>query len=297
MSETLCESSSVKAKPSSPFHLGVVTHNVYAHQVIPCAEKYNRIHTFIETVLDSLLDDKVDVICLQELFQPYGVLYYKAKWIESTQDAVDVIIESAKKKGFLYHVRPNHEEDTQCSVLGRIWYHCLSQDSGLIILSKYPLTNPTWKLWRSSTDVGTAKGFLRASVVLPEGYPVVDVFVAHLDAHSSESRLHQIREMFKHAESYMKLGTPVVMTGDMNTSTANILEIVPEMVPLGITDAVGLEVSPTFYTHRKYVQPLDHIWLSEKDFSVEKTLLIDAKSSVCGAISDHYGLYAKLLLK
>lgn len=93
--------------------LKILTHNMQCHYFTRSPNKWERMQKFLEYV------EEYDILLLQELFTVsfFGYVVTTLK---------DWIIQEAKSKGFLHHAVPSTSQ--------------FGQDSGLLILSKFPIT-------------------------------------------------------------------------------------------------------------------------------------------------------------
>lgn len=102
----------------------------------------------------------------------------------------------------------------------RTFYKLL--DSGLMILSKYPIENAQFLAFShlETWDQLSSKGILKASIRLNE-HTVIDLYGTHLQAGAEkshhEARLSQINQIYSFVRKYsITDANPIVLCGDLN---------------------------------------------------------------------------------
>ncbi len=159
--------------------------------------KKRRLENFVECL------ERFDIILLQEMF-------------EFLNPRTSFLLQEAEKRGFHYHVRSGHPTILSKQLI----------DSGLIILSRYPIISQQSINYNKGTgaDGMCAKGVLYARVLLGEGPDAyAHVFNTHLqsttlDPISLRYRSDQLAMMGDFMQSILSGGDgqPVVVGGDFN---------------------------------------------------------------------------------
>jgi endonuclease/exonuclease/phosphatase family metal-dependent hydrolase len=231
-----------------------LTYNILCHWFVDAPNKAQR----LQTLLDKI--ESYDVVCLQELFTfgalRYGLVTYKT-WIVS----------EAKKKGFLFYA------DSPGSLLG--------QDSGLLILSKLPITSCDYLIFNNWTEWLNAKGAIQATID-HDGTPL-NIVTLHCDSHGAQ--LEQIQEL-GHA---IQQNESCLVCGDFNVAYGGsgykkVTQIFAEFEDVFASKPSKREPTVDGMT-------IDHIFVSKslkKNFEVVNPTMVDYQ------ISDHIGVSVTL---
>jgi len=246
----------------------ILTHNLWLHYLTGAPNKDHRINHLLKNI--GKLD--YDVIVLQEVFVlnlfgfPVGF------------DLREQIIKEAKKHGYTYHITG----DTPPSVFG--------QTSGLVVLSKYPITKGVERRWYKVNDFGTGKGFLHATIKVND--EEVHVFNVHLDAHYPATRRLQLQELT--TKFLPPLSNRIIVAGDFNLSTQDHKEyedMLKIVTSCGLRDIYDPAEANSIFTHKKGC--IDRILVSPNIEVVSKDV-VDFRDSEGLRVSDHYGISAYL---
>jgi len=246
----------------------ILTHNLWLHYITGAPNKDHRINHFLKNI--SNLD--YDVIVLQEVF----VLNFFGYPVGS--DLREQIIQAGKKHGYNYHIKG----DTPPAFFG--------QTSGLVVLSKHPITKGVERRWYKVNDLGTGKGFLHATLSV-KGEDV-HVFNLHLDAHYPATRRQQLQELT--SKFLPPLSNKIIIAGDFNISTQDTKEyedMLQIVTTCGLRDIYSTAESNSIFTHKKGC--IDHVLVSPNIEVVSKDI-VDFRDSDGVRVSDHYGISALL---
>jgi endonuclease/exonuclease/phosphatase family metal-dependent hydrolase len=135
---------------------------------------------------------RFDVVLLQEMFT-VGLGPLSTGWTET-------VIEEACKHGLLF------------SAFGGTGGWMLGQDSGLVVLSRFPIASKGEVIRDSNwTDPGTLKGAIFADIDIHG--TVVRFYDLHLDARTAERRRGQYRRLHEHCSA---CELPHLLAGDWN---------------------------------------------------------------------------------
>jgi endonuclease/exonuclease/phosphatase family metal-dependent hydrolase len=238
----------------------ILTYNILCHWLVIAPNKAQRLQTLIEKI------ESYDIVCIQELFTlgalRFGVLTYK-NWI----------ISEANKKGFLFYA------DSPSALFG--------QDSGLLILSKLPITSSDYMVFNhwSWTEGLNAKGAIQATIDY-DGVPL-NVVTLHCDAHGAQ--LEQIQEL----SSSIQQDESCLVCGDFNIAygTSGYDHITRAFAEF--EDVFHDDASKRKPTHMNGCT-LDHIFVSK---TLKKKFEVVNPTTVDYAISDHIGVSVTLKKK
>jgi len=248
--------------------ISVLTHNLWLHYLTGAPNKDHRITHFLKNI--GRLN--YDVIVLQEVFV-LNLFGYPVGF-----DLREQIIKESKDYGYLYHMKG----DTPPSFFG--------QTSGLVILSKHPITQGVERRWYKINDFGTGKGFLHATLKINN--EEVHVFNVHLDSHYPSTRLLQLQEL---CHNFLPpLSNKIIVAGDFNVSTQDTKEYEDMMkivAGCGLRDVYAAEESSTLFTNKKGC--VDHIIISPNIELISKDI-VDFRDTDGERVSDHYGVSAYL---
>eukprot|EP00760_Papus_ankaliazontas_P007896 PhM_4_TR13590/c0_g1_i1/m.63716 len=295
----------------------IMTQNANTHHLVKTVgvDKASRMRSMVPAIINSInavgghpndsTNSQLDVLCLQELYTPHGFLYLKSAFLEGKEsaDLVQIVTKQAAAAGLPYVAMPTHEHDTSMGVMGMFSYYTAAQCSGLVMYSRFPLKDVRWKLWRSNLDVGTAKGFLKATVMAPDATHggEFDVYTLHLDAHSKDRRAEQLstlNDFVRASSSVQTHRRPIVICGDFNLTRSELKQWLPQLAWC-VSDVFGADVDRHPGTFKKgYCYPFDHILVSTSSsdggaFSVLRHIVVDVREGG-GEISDHKGVYAEI---
>jgi len=192
----------------NPYDIKVLSYNIFLRPPLikNNADDYKneRLAEFLRTQID-----RFDIICLQEMF---NLANYRQ----------EALLRIAYEKGFHYHAKSVNPS----------WLSGKFIDAGLVILSKYPITETDGMIYRSGNQIDSwaAKQVIYAKVQITPNY-YVHVFDTHMQAsyydnHESvniindKARATQVQEM----ADFIKRKTegspyPVIITGDFNINS------------------------------------------------------------------------------
>ncbi len=228
----------------------------------------------LNTIVEAIVETDADVVCLQEAFD---------------EDLAESLVGELQKRGHYPYAIYN------------VGHHAWSLNSGLLMLSKYPLENPAFLPHNEATgaDYFANKGVLAATVVMPEKKAAI--FNIHLNAgfsilpwverdmgqvHACRSRqLHACKELIdKYVSQHALKSDSVILSGDFNdrspwlqgftrlsceNENGTFFALLPEQDPA--RPNVGWDLS--YDKWPVYWGCLDHILLPEAKMSQEAKIL------------------------
>ncbi|CAF1068594.1 unnamed protein product [Didymodactylos carnosus] len=245
----------------------------------PPKRKAERIQDFLFHI------NKFDILALQEVF-----LFGDGGWFVNSALNKQIILDHAKKMNFHYIDTPKPS--------------LFCQDSGLLILSRYPIVESHFKRFQncSLSEWINNKGVLHAKIQLPNDKRL-HVITTHLDAHQSSIRQLQIEELKENLKSWLtkeeQENDPVILCGDWNIdsilgeeSYVNMMNTLPDF------DHIFDNTKQHPITFPLNNACLDHILISRKyvksisQCNIEELRGFESQQP----ISDHYGVSVKLNL-
>ncbi|ELR19761.1 endonuclease/exonuclease/phosphatase family protein [Acanthamoeba castellanii str. Neff] len=153
--------------------------------------------------------------------------------------------------------------------------HWFQQDTGLLILSKHPIVSSKTIFFkeRSVAEMVSLKGALMTKLRLSDEGPHLVVITAHLDAHSLDIRLAQLKQIMTelvHKELAEDEEARIVLGGDLNIDSIHHAEAWE--AAKGILHPLESAVDKGAYrgpeggrpypvTHHKWDVCLDHIFV------------------------------------
>eukprot|EP01124_Arcella_intermedia_P015172 TRINITY_DN21697_c0_g1_i1.p1 TRINITY_DN21697_c0_g1~~TRINITY_DN21697_c0_g1_i1.p1 ORF type:complete len:422 (+),score=62.29 TRINITY_DN21697_c0_g1_i1:3-1268(+) len=269
--------------PTAPTTLRLLTHNMNCiYFGGPQLRNKKRIR--LQALLDVLKEDSksskpFDVIFLQELF------VFRVLGISFGTQLREWFINEAKSMGFYW-----------VAVSGRSGNFSLGQDSGLVILSRYPLSDPIYlpfEFWTKGS-----KGVLSSSIQCKGGKRLY-LFNMHLDAFVSQKREAQLNALRKWKLEKV-VGEPVVIGGDLNMFPGEIDTLTKVDKCLAQMQCNGEAKCP----HRDY-SPVHNLWGGLDHFLISDSLICDGSEfhyypclqSANKLVSDHPGLEITITCK
>jgi hypothetical protein len=124
----------------------IISHNVWGHFVTRAPNKVPRVRQLV-TRLGELPEPCPDLILLQELF-----VLNLAGW-HTNYEVRDVAIVEARKALNIQHFAVTSDPK-------------MGQDSGLVVMSRYPIIKKTEAIWSPWHDIATQKGILHVEIDL-----------------------------------------------------------------------------------------------------------------------------------
>lgn len=251
------------------FTIQILTHNLWCHYLTHAPNKEHRIRHFVQ----NIAAENYDVVLIQELFI-FNVLGYYVG-----QDLQRYVIDEMKKVGYAY------------SVSGAPPPFGFGQTSGLLILSKHPIITENERRWYRLDDFKTGKGFIHAVISIQD----VDIhfFNVHLDAHHSEVRLMQLKELVKAIPNEDPAHpVPVVIAGDYNVM-AWTNEYDRMMGIIKLKDIYNKSDNITTTTHTRDDEIIDHVLVAPQIQVLEKQVM-QYHDDKMNYVSDHMGIRTTL---
>lgn len=192
-------------------------------------------------------------------------------------------------------------------------------NSGLIIFSRYPITERSFCMFTRSrdTDFLSAKGVLVVGIER-EGKPLVRIATTHMQAHrhhqSVRIRKHQYGQISRSiVNNFGNREVPLIITGDFNIDMYNHSEFGPFLEAMAflrpeISGSFGFSYDTELNSLAKKSNPrelhqslLDYIFLitgSGDQAVMLETRILDPrgiygrKAGVAGSLSDHFPVYS-----
>jgi endonuclease/exonuclease/phosphatase family metal-dependent hydrolase len=264
----------------------ILTQNMWINHVTfktSTEDKKQRIHDMISHL------PNYDVVTFQEVF---------AHKIFASLDFKQLLTEESKKHGFNYVA--------QC----REPPSYLSQDAGLMILSKYPIVETEFVSFSSYSwfDMVVDKGFLYAQIQQSPTQKL-HLITTHLDAHNREVKLSQVKQVSNYVTTKLKScmnSEPIVITGDWNIDAINSKDLYSSFLNEfpGMKNVFNEEPFPV--THMDSRACLDHVLVNQFDKLVpvvsndENIYRVEALKGTGDRsnerISDHFGVFINIEL-
>lgn len=192
------------------------------------------------------------------------------------------VIEAAKKAGLTNAAVPGHG-----SVLRT------GQDSGLLILSRFPIdkTSIAWHTFSCYTfsEGLNCKGALLASILLPSGERL-DACTAHLDSKTSFARTGQLQELYQFVKSH-SISRHAVLGGDLNLTAGSWEYTYLRELFSSMLDPFAPNHPATFLDFT-----LDYLLTSEALRACVKEKRVETFGHARKQVSDHWGLSLSLQL-
>lgn len=246
----------------------VLSLNVYSHYLVSAPNRGER----LKCIADIIIEKDFDIICIQELF-------LLKIGFTTVSKHLDIFSQTLKEAGY------NHTIPTES--LPRF----LGQNCGLLIFSKFPILSSHSEIfdYSSLTEYPNNKGFISIDIEI-NNKPIV-VCTTHLDAHSPQSRLPQLEQIFNYLKKRKDENNQILLMGDLNipTNSSEYLHLEDTCKQLGLRDVVHIEK-----THI-YGATLDHLFISN-DFSLNKKAASFWESPTIGMLSDHAAMEFSLQL-
>jgi len=223
--------------------------------------------------IQHLKSNNYDIIFLQEVFILNSYISYIGNQYKS------ILIQECASLGYLHNAEAH-----------KTWFP--RQDSGLLILSRYPILNCQAKIFsaRSWMEIMCEKGFLVAEIQFAPHETVICVN-AHLDSKDQQIRMKELQEIKDYIkENYAK--KRIIIAGDLNMDIHNSV-----MAPLRSTFKVEPYTFPTTAIavgqNSGPFLKLDHIY-SNLTLSSSSTVCINSSDNI--PVSDHFALLATFFL-
>ena len=158
-------------QPENGEDIRILSQNLWLHYLVSSPQKKDRLLDFLSVIA------QFDVLCLQEVF----TLRFLGMKVASLKDW---LIQEARQLGFLFWTDS-----------GSTW---IGQDSGLLILSRYPIMRSSYLTFNSFalSELPNAKGALFATIEIKSR--MLHVCCTHLDAHSATCRSEQVAAIVSH---------------------------------------------------------------------------------------------------
>uniref|UniRef100_A0A7S4N9Q1 Endonuclease/exonuclease/phosphatase domain-containing protein n=1 Tax=Paramoeba aestuarina TaxID=180227 RepID=A0A7S4N9Q1_9EUKA len=289
-------------KHALPPSLRVLSHNVWAHYLVPAPGRLRRLRGLLKHIEEA--QPKYDLVLLQELF-----LFQLGPFCLSNE--VEEFCSKMFELGFIYQSRPT--ESLRGGILANILPMFPVQNSGLAIFSRYPLQSSTFEKFEDTAELLNNKGILHTQVSFHD-HPLVNVITIHMDSRrrSQMSQLSQIQRKLGSIPSNQS----VIIAGDFNMSLhpvvssatsargslrsvfdgerATTYNISNTRKLLGYINQLTCGwLFPVVFSSYKNSRGIDHMFVSERVFSPQRGKACIVGFEVPGSnekVSDHMGL-------
>jgi len=262
--------------------LRILTQNLWCHYLSWAPRKLQRIQAFCSYLTAHA--DEYDVLLIQELY------VYKVWGKMVASDPKDYFLETMSNLGFKHY----KDDDNAVDMLA-------GQNSGIMIISRYPVLQHELKVWRVLSDnvYGTAKGALRVKLDVDGSH--VQLISLHLDSHMADMRKKQIQDIAEMIDTTI----PTIVAGDFNIDSkapapsefGQMLGVLDEKFGEKFFTPVFSDLTNQPRTFNRFFEwSLDHVLLSKEWEVVEKRVEV-IKDETDSDISDHYGIYAVLKIE
>lgn len=171
-----------------------------------------------------------------------------------------------------------------------------SQNSGLLVLSRYPITKVRERDWGKLVDFATKKGILEAVLSIGPAHSLC-VFTLHLSAHSADDRQSQLKELVKMVKSARRVQDGrtkwMLVAGDYNicpfTRKDEFDLMEAKLTKVGLRDIFHFLTAQHVFTWND-TQRLDYIYTDLPLHAVLDAHLEAFQTPESLRISDHHAL-------
>ncbi|KAL9643220.1 hypothetical protein ABK040_014677 [Willaertia magna] len=256
------------------FKINILTHNIWLTNTSTFMppNKIERTKSFLSYLIDKKKNNKpvFDIVLLQEVFE-----FGNVGWLGFDNSSKELILKFVKEQNeltdnfkSLRYVAESDKPKPMC------------QDSGLMILSTYPIIKRVNYIFSnySLVEFVNAKGVLYSVIDLQnDNGDVLHVFDTHFDAHNPSNKILQIKELTNFMKEMLfnsiSSNIKVIVTGDFNIDSKskednlysellNNLNTILSKEDINFVDVFGNDTSTHVETHRNMC--LDHIFITEK---------------------------------